>query len=233
MIQLSIIIPVLNEAEVIAENLEYLQKITADVEAEIIVVDGGSTDNTPTIANPLADHVISSPKGRALQMNAGTDIASGQYLLFLHVDTRLPSKAFPYLFPSFSSLTPVSWGFYQTELSGKAFAFRVIETMMNWRARLTHVATGDQCLFVKKSLFDQLNGFAAIPLMEDVDMSKRLRRCGSPYMVKQAAVASSRKWEQGGIVKTVCLMWYLRALYFFGVSPEHLVNKYYVCNSEK
>lgn len=236
MSQLSIIIPVFNEAGVIQENLEYLQQATVGVDTEIIVVDGGSTDKTAFIAESIADHVISAPKGRASQMNAGAGIASGEYLLFLHVDTRLPVNAFPYI--STHSLSPaeqpshkqVSWGFYRVKLSGRAHAFRIIETMMNWRASLTHVATGDQCLFVQKSLFDQLGGFAAIALMEDVEISKRLRRCDVPYVVKQSVVTSSRKWERGGIVKTICLMWYLRALYFFGVSPEYLVKKYYSAN---
>lgn len=226
--RLSIIIPVLNESQTIVRYLQDLRhRIISEQQIEIIIVDGGSTDNTVALVAPYADYMVCAPKGRASQMNAGAQQASGEYLLFLHADTQLPENAFSFL-QSYPYPYPYpQWGFYRVALSGKAWFFRVIERMINWRSCMTQVATGDQCLFVRHSLFLSVSGFSNIPLMEDVDISKRLRRQFSAYIVNTPVVTSSRKWEQGGIVKTITLMWYLRGLYFFGVSPHYLVKKYY------
>jgi rSAM/selenodomain-associated transferase 2 len=222
MIQLSIIIPVLNEAKTIVANLHALQKATSSVSAEIIVVDGGSDDGTADLSRPYVDKVISAPKGRASQMNAGAKQAVGDVLLFLHGDTLLPDDDSLVLLPS------SDWGFFRIRLSGGHIAFRMIEHMINIRSQLTRVATGDQCLFVKKKRFTQLNGFATIPLMEDVELCKRLRVNTKPMVISSPVISSSRRWEEKGIVRTVMLMWYLRALYFLGVSPSVLLKKYYV-----
>jgi rSAM/selenodomain-associated transferase 2 len=221
MTQLSIIIPVLNESAAISQNLEYLRTITQSITAELIVVDGGSTDNTVALSEVSADKVIQAEKGRAIQMNTGAQQASGQYLLFLHADTQLPKKGFSFLSEA------KDWGFYPVRLSGPSWIYRIIGTLINLRSTWTKVATGDQCLFIEKGLFDRLGGFANIPLMEDVDMSKRLRQQGSPYIASCSVETSSRKWEQEGVIKTILLMWYLRFLYFIGVSPSYLVKKYY------
>lgn len=225
-IQLSIIIPVCNEADTIGKNLQCLRdtiSLLAGVPPllEIIVVDGGSTDSTVALARPYVDTIIQAKKGRASQMNAGAAQATGTFLLFLHADTRLPSKAFSFLSSNHQ------WGFYRVLLSGKAWPFRIIEAMINWRSCITQIATGDQCLFIRRHCFVSMQGFANIPLMEDIEISKRLRKQCAAYIIDEPVITSSRKWEQKGIVNTVLLMWYLRGLYFLGVSPHYLVKKYY------
>lgn len=222
-IQLSVIIPILNESKTIIAQLQCLQKKikSSSANVEIIVVDGGSDDSSAQLATPYADIVLSSARGRALQMNAGATVASGDSLLFLHSDTVLPDVPFPFLHNNFS------WGFYYVRLSGASLWFRIIETMICLRSRLTRVATGDQCLFIKTSVFKELQGFASIPLMEDVEISKRLRKKYIPMIVQSPVVTSSRRWEKKGMIKTILLMWLLRALYFFGVSPEKLHRYYY------
>lgn len=225
--QLSIIIPVLNEAATIVVFLESLKKISSIINSEIIVVDGGSQDNTVVLAQTLANKVLLSEKGRAKQMNLGSENAAGKFLLFLHSDTFFPvgRASVDDLFPFINH--PVKWGFYPVRLSGQHFLFRVIERMMNARSRLTSVATGDQCFFIDKVFFDGCGKFKNIPLMEDVELSKRLRRNSSPYIPSIKVITDSRRWEKNGILKTIVLMWYLRALYFFGVSPKKLAVRYY------
>ena len=225
--RLSIIIPVLNEAEGICAFLQSVQQTIQHQAIEVIVVDGGSTDGTAELANKYADQLLISSKGRALQMNMGARYARAPNLLFLHSDTQLPAPPLSFPFLSASLEDHYLWGFYRVKLSGDGISLRIIETMMVWRSSITEVATGDQCLFIKKTLFDQLLGFAEIPLMEDVEMSKRLRRMTPPLVIREPVVTSSRRWEKHGILKTVCKMWYLRALYFFGVSPHSLARYYY------
>jgi rSAM/selenodomain-associated transferase 2 len=222
-LRLSIIIPVLNEADVIQKQLLELKK-SLNADNEIIVVDGGSHDDTVILAENLADRVIISPqKGRAFQMNAGAALAQGDTLLFLHSDTCLPNH-----FTHFDFIkNEKKWGFFRVRLSGTQWQFRIIETMMNLRSQFTAIATGDQGIFIKRQFFEDLKGFAEIPLMEDVELCKRLRKYASPLIVKETVTTSSRRWEQHGIVKTILLMWRLRLDYFFGVSPSVLVKRYY------
>ncbi len=221
---LSIIIPVLNESATIGQHLRRLKQQVQGIDAEIIVVDGGSDDDTFSLANAVADVVIRSEKGRAKQMNAGAKCASGDILLFLHIDTFFPDASVQSIFPFLNQ--EFVWGFYTLRLSGISIFFRVIETMINIRSRTTQVATGDQCLFIKKQLFMDMGGFADMPLMEDVEITKRLRRLSSPFVVKSPLITSSRRWEKHGIMQTVLLMWSLRALYFIGVSPNRLARWY-------
>lgn len=219
---LSIIIPVYNEAALIQERLKQLKKII-DSTIEIIVVDGVSNDESLPLARALVDRVLTAPKGRALQMNAGAKVAQGRYLLFLHIDTQLPES----FLKALAALDGQEWGFFAVALSGQQFEFRIIECMMNVRSRLTAVATGDQCIFVKKELFEKVGGFKNIPLMEDVDISKRFRKMSKPYYIKQKVITSSRRWEEFGIWKTVFLMWRLRFAFFMGVDPTTFSGKYY------
>ncbi|MFA7553444.1 MAG: TIGR04283 family arsenosugar biosynthesis glycosyltransferase [Spongiibacteraceae bacterium] len=221
---LSIVIPVLNESGVIEAALYHLQRLR-EQGCELIVVDGGSADNTVALAQPLADRVVVSTKGRALQMNAGADHAAGQWLLFLHVDTYMPEGLAGFLH-ALQNLD-LDWGFFPLRLSGGHFLFRLIERAINIRSRLTSVATGDQCLFIRRSTFNASGQFPAIPLMEDVALSKSLRKQSRPFIGPVPVVTSSRRWEKKGIVKTVLLMWMLRLQFFLGVSPQRLFKRYY------
>ena len=222
---LSIIIPVLNEAALIPTRLNQLHKIINDT-VEVIVVDGGSDDNSLALAREVADKAIISPKGRALQMNAGAEVAEGNYLLFLHIDTELPEA----LLENLNILDGGDWGFFAVALSGTHFEFRIIERMINIRSRLTSVATGDQCIFIKKNVFDKIGAYKNIPLMEDVEISKRLRKISRPQFIKQKVTTSSRRWEELGIWQTVCLMWRLRLAFFMGVDPNTFAERYYPKN---
>jgi rSAM/selenodomain-associated transferase 2 len=224
----SIVIPVLNDADALQCTVAQLQSLRAS-SVEIIVVDGGSDKNNLVILDqyvaPFVDHFLCASRGRALQMNAGAAVAKSDYLLFLHADTILPA--------SFLSLlsrwidTSVVWGFFRPKLSGEHKLLRWIERGMYCRSRLTAVATGDQVLFVRRDVFDRVGGFPSIPLMEDVAMSKCLRRVAAPFVCQDAVITSSRRWEQRGIIKTILLMWSLRFLYVVGVSPQTLGRWYY------
>lgn len=223
--KISIVIPVINESELLPRRLGDLQSIR-DSGHEVIVVDGGSEDNSLEVAAPLADKVGQCNRGRARQMNLGAQLASGDVLLFLHIDTCLP--------PDFEALVEGAlvnqdslWGRFDVRLSGDGALFTIIATAMNIRSHLTGVATGDQAMFVRKQVFQQLGGFAAIALMEDVELSKRLRHLSWPVRLKQKAIASSRRWEQKGVLKTILAMWWLRLLYFFGMNPDKIAIMYY------
>ena len=193
---------------------------------EVIVVDGGSTDGSRAACEGLVDHFITSAPGRARQMNAGAAVASGEILLFLHIDTLLPEDALMLLQAQFSRLTAL-WGRFDVRLSGTRPVFRCIEYFMNLRSRVSGVATGDQAIFVRRSVFERVGGFPELPLMEDVALSKVLRRLAPPVCLRARVVTSSRRWEQQGVARTVLLMWWLRLLYVLGVSPAALHKKYY------
>jgi rSAM/selenodomain-associated transferase 2 len=223
-LNLSIIIPVLNEAAHIVATLELLQPLRQQGH-EVIVVDGGSTDQTMQLAEPLVDQIIQSASGRAHQMNCGAALASHEILLFLHADTRLPSDAAQQIDTTLGRSMNV-WGRFDVTLSGVHFMFRVIERMINLRSRLTGVATGDQAIFVRRGVFELFGGYAEIPMMEDVEFSKCLRTISKPCCIHSPVVTSSRRWEEHGIFKTVLLMWRLRLLYFIGVAPEKLAANY-------
>lgn len=191
---------------------------------EIIVVDGGSADNTLTIAHEVTDSVIISKAGRALQMNNGASIASGDVLLFLHADTLLPDDAMQVI--SERSRKKNYWGRFDVRLSGSRYIYRLIEGLMNLRSRITSIATGDQAIFIQRNLFDRVGGFPEIVLMEDIGISRQLKKISRPVCMKQKVVTSSRRWEANGVITTVLLMWKLRLYYFFGVSPDKLSQLY-------
>ena len=224
MIKLSIIIPVFNEAGNIAASLNQLQAYRQQGH-EVIVVDGGSQDNTFDCAVGLVDKLLMSKPGRALQMNIGAEQAQGDVLLFLHADTRLPKDADKLIADVITNGR--TWGRFNVHLSGQHFFFRIIESMMNLRSCITGIATGDQAIFVKRSIFEQIGAYPEIKLMEDIELSKKLKSFGKPACIKQRVITSSRKWESNGIIRTVLLMWRLRLLHFFGVSPEKLYSQYY------
>jgi len=220
--RISIIIPVLNEASFIVQTLSGLQR-QRQAGHELIVVDGGSRDATLLLARPFADHVITSPRGRSRQMNAGAKLARGEILLFLHSDTILPKGADQLIL---RGLERKRWGRFDVRLSGRHLLFRIIAWLMNWRSRITGIATGDQAIFVQRELFETVAGFPNIDLMEDITLSKLLRKYGRPLCLPQCVVTSSRRWEKNGILRTVLLMWSLRLAYFFGADPRHLARLY-------
>ncbi len=224
LMRISIIIPVLNEVPTIAGCLGRLQTYRAQGH-EIIVVDGGSRDGTAETARPLADRVRVSPAGRARQMNHGAHAAQGDVLLFLHADTQLPDAACDVIISALREAA--RWGRFDVRLSGSAPGFRLIESMMNRRSRMTRIATGDQAMFVTKDLFHAVGGFDDIPLMEDIALSRRLKKLAPAACLRQRVVTSSRRWEENGILKTVLLMWRLRFSYWLGADPARLVRRYY------
>jgi rSAM/selenodomain-associated transferase 2 len=189
---------------------------------EIILADGGSSDGSLSHAASRVSRIIVSEKGRAHQMNAGAAVAAGDYLLFLHADTYLPEG-----FKSQIQQESADWGRFDVRLSGDHWAFRMIEFMMNWKSDKTGICTGDQAIFIKRNLFESLGGYAAIPLMEDIEMTDRLRKICKPLRVRAPLTTSSRRWEEAGILKTMLLMWYLRIRYAMGTSPDILVKQYY------
>ena len=224
MSKLSIIMPVLNEGEGIAAALDALAVLRA-LGTEVMVVDGGSRDATIQRARLRADRVIAAPRGRGLQMNAGADKASGDVLLFLHADTRLPADADHVVLNGLERSGRV-WGRFDAEIEGQSPLLVVIAWLMNLRSRLTGIATGDQAMFVRRDAFQAAGGFAAIPLMEDIELCKRLRRVSRPLCLRERVVTSGRRWEKDGVLNTVVLMWRLRLAYFLGADPKALARRY-------
>ena len=222
-IKISIIIPVLNEEINLPDVLSNLLPFRCQGH-EVIVVDGGSSDNSLLLAQQGADIVIVSKAGRALQMNSGAMVATGGIFLFLHCDTFLPDNALKVVADNYQRDN--YWGRFDVRLSGNKFVFRLIERLMNLRSRLTSIATGDQAIFIERKLFTQLGGFPEIALMEDITVCRLLRKLSSPVCLKQKVITSSRRWESNGVVATVLLMWKLRLFYFLGVSADKLGCKY-------
>jgi rSAM/selenodomain-associated transferase 2 len=221
---LSIIMPVLDEGEGIAVALDALADLRA-LGTEVIVVDGGSRDATVQRARLRADHVISSARGRAVQMNAGATKASGDVLLFLHADTRLPPAADHVVLDGLAR-SGRAWGRFDIRIAGDHPFLAVVGWLMSVRSRLTGIATGDQAIFVRRDAFQAVGGFEQIPLMEDIALSKRLKRISRPHCVAERVVTSGRRWERDGVLATILLMWRLRLAYFLGADPNELARRY-------
>lgn len=215
---ISIIIPVLNESHSITQTLMPLQKWRCRGH-QVILVDGGSEDDTVLRANGMVDKVINAPKGRANQMNAGAEQADGDVLLFLHADTLISETADQQILDALSN---TRWGRFSVKFSSDKVIFKIIAIMMNLRSCLTSVATGDQAIFVNKQLFMAVDGYPQQVLMEDIQLSKNLRRQSDMACLKATVQTSSRRWEQYGITKTIVLMWGLRLAYFMGVPTGKL-----------
>ena len=222
---LTIVVPTLNEAPGIVSFLQPLQPLRARG-VEIILADGGSRDGTVAAAAPLVDRVISARRGRASQMNAGAAVAAGDVLLFLHADCALPEHADHSILNGLAC-SRRRWGRFDVRLSGTAIMLRIVERAMNLRSRLTGICTGDQGLFVERALFEDDGGFPDIELMEDVAISRNLRKSGPPLCLPVALVTSSRRWEKNGIWRTIVLMWRLRLAYFLGAEPRQLAELYH------
>lgn len=222
--KLSIIIPVLNERDNLARQLDILQGIRKSGH-ELIIVEGGSDDGSRLAAIGKVDKYIQCQRGRAIQMNAGAQEATGDILLFLHADTILPGHFLHAV--SVACKEPECWGFFRVRLSGDKWIFRIIETCMNLRSRMTSIATGDQCLFVCRQLFRQTGGYEEIPLMEDIALCRQLNAVCPPVLLDETVTTSSRRWQRQGAVKTIISMWFLRLAYFLGVNPDRLARYYY------
>lgn len=221
--KVSIIIPVLNEAQNLSRLLPSLQMFRRHGH-EIIVVDGGSSDDSFSVAQQGADQSIISRAGRAIQMNCGASIASGDLYLFLHADSQLPDDAMQLL--GSLAVGQAVWGRFDVRLSSPRIIYRCIEGLMNWRSRLTAIATGDQAIFIERQLFDATSGYPEISLMEDIAISRLLRQQCAPVCMRSRVITSSRRWESRGVISTVLLMWKLRLYYFLGVSPDRLSRLY-------
>ena len=217
--RLAVIIPTLDEAERIRASLEALAPLRAKGH-EVIVVDGGSSDSTIERAQPLADQVLSSARGRAMQMNAGARAARAETLVFLHADTRLPALADALII---NALRVYAWGRFDVRIEGGHPLLGIVSCGMNLRSRLTGIATGDQAIFVRRDVFV---GFPEIPLMEDIAFSRAMKRVGAPACLRDRVTTSGRRWEARGLVRTIFLMWRLRLLYALGVEPQRLARDY-------
>lgn len=222
--RLSIIIPSLNEVENIQPTLDRLQPLRSRGH-EVVLVDGGSSDDTVNLARPQVDRVLNSEAGRARQMNMGASRARGDIFWFLHADT-LPPELADQTIDAVINKKALAWGRFDVRLSGRDSRLRLIEFMMNRRSRLSGIATGDQGIFVTRALFEKIGGFADQPLMEDIEISRRLKRHARPICLKQKLITSSRRWETRGIWRTVFLMWRLRLRYVLGGDPHKLVKLY-------
>ena len=217
--------PVLNEGSSVEASLASLAELRARGH-QVIVVDGGSTDNTMELARAHADTVISAHRGRAMQMNAGAAQAVGDTLLFLHADTRLPAGS-DRMIGEVLTEGVHRWGRFDVAIDGRSHGLAMVAAMMNWRSRVTGIATGDQAIFVDRATFVRVGGFPAIPLMEDIALSRILKRESSPACLRSRVITSGRRWDRDGLLRTIVTMWALRFAYFFGVGPERLARFYY------
>jgi len=219
----AIIIPTLNEAQNIVAFLEPLQSLR--MRCEIIIADGGSMDATETLVQPYVDAFLSCDnKGRALQMNQGAAYTNSEILIFLHADTLLPESALQNIATGIDK--GHQWGRFNMHLMGKHPLLNVISFMMNWRSRLSGIATGDQAIFVNKATFEAVGTYPEIALMEDIALSKLLKKITPPYCIQQAVQSSARRWESFGVGRTILLMWYLRLRYFLGTPADKLSDMY-------
>ncbi|MEJ7688615.1 MAG: TIGR04283 family arsenosugar biosynthesis glycosyltransferase [Variovorax sp.] len=220
---LAIVVPVHDEAATPAGRLLALEPLRARG-AHVVVVDGGSADDTLAIAHAHADAALVAPRGRGAPMNAGAAACTAEVLLFLNADPTLPADADRLVLEALKGSS--TWGRFDVRIDSRRPVFRCIETMINWRSRCSGIATGDQAIFVRRDTFTRVGGFPDIPLMEDIALSRALRRIAPPLCLRQRATTSSRRWEKHGVWRTVFLMWRLRAAYFLGADPARLAVKY-------
>lgn len=248
--KVSIIIPIFNEADNLSRLFQNLTSLDPAPQ-QVILIDGGSTDSSTVIAQDLIKAVLSdtssaidwqvleSNAGRATQMNAGASLASGEVLLFLHADTQLPTQAIANITAAISiratrttaisttAIRTAVWGRFDVQLDSNALMLRVVSQMINWRSRVSGIATGDQAIFIQRALFEQLGGYPDQALMEDIEISKRLKALAKPICLNRKVVTSARRWQQHGTWRTIVLMWQLRFDYWRGVSADHIRARYY------
>jgi rSAM/selenodomain-associated transferase 2 len=221
---ISVVIPTLHEEKTLPETLARLRHPAF---SEVLVVDGGSRDRTLAdiaLANPLT-RVLTAPTGRARQMNAGAAVAKGEILLFLHADTLLPPMAADIILNTMAD-TRIVGGRFDARLVPDRGLLWVVGRMMSWRSRLTGIATGDQAIFVRRKVFEELGGFPDVAIMEDIAFSRRLKQAGRVAALHSCVMTSGRRWQRHGTIRTILLMWWLRLLFFLGVSPDRLKRWY-------
>lgn len=221
--RLSVIVPMLNEEHAIAATLAAIRRGAAD--AELIVVDGGSTDASIATARPFADRVIGSSRGRAKQMNAGAAAADGDALAFVHADSIVPGD-FAAAIAAALSDPQIVGGRFDLELDERTPICRLIGRLISIRSRLSRTGTGDQALFVRRKVFERLGGFPDIALCEDLDFARRLKRAGRVACPRSRVITSARRWRRQGFARTILKMWTIRFLYLAGVPPARLVKMY-------
>ena len=226
--RISVVIPALNEAGCITRTLDKLQAVRQRGH-ELIVVDGGSIDNTLAVSKALADQLIVSRPGRARQMRAGAAAANGSVIWFLHADT-LPAADADLLIQNALEPDINRWGHFDILFSSNRLVFRMIALLMNYRSRISGIATGDQGIFIARTLYEQVGGIPEIPLMEDVALSRKLKHYSRPLVINKKLTTSPRRWEKHGIARTILKMWGLRFAYFVGIDPARL-EKYYAVNN--
>ena len=219
---ISVIIPVLNEEKTIAPILDGLKQLAP---YEIIVVDGGSDDGTREICARSGVKILSSTRGRARQMNLGAKEARGDVLLFLHADTRLPGSALSDIAEALSDTRYVG-GRFDIELDGKHWMLKVIGRLISYRSRISKVGTGDQAIFVRREIFERMGGYPEMPFMEDIAFCRTLKSLGKIACLRSRVITSARRWENDGVWRTILRMWILKLFYLAGVSPSHLKRFY-------
>lgn len=222
--KLSIIVPMFNETAVLPDLLAHLLPLQRSG-SEVLLVDGGSHDGSTTMARTAGFTVINADKGRARQMNTGAREAKGDVLLFLHADTRLPDRATRLVVQALTGSRKV-WGRFDVHITGQSPTLRLVAWMMNWRSRCTGIATGDQAIFVRRTAFQACGGFPDQPLMEDIELSRRLKRRSAPICIAERACTSGRRWESRGVWRTIFLMWQLRLAYWLGASADSIARTY-------
>jgi rSAM/selenodomain-associated transferase 2 len=220
--RIAVVMPVLNEEKNLAASVRAVQRLVPD---ELVVVDGGSTDRTRQICADLNVHCVGAPRGRAAQMNVGAARTTGEVLLFLHADTRLPDSAFDDIRAAFIDASCVG-GRFDVRLDSDRAMHKIIGAMISLRSRLSKVGTGDQAIFIRRAVFARLGGFPEIPLMEDIALSRAMKRAGKVACLRSRVVTSARRWKIEGSWRTIFKMWILKSLYLLGVSPAHLKRFY-------
>ena len=227
---ISVVVPLYNEGERVNSLLAHLRELPGLAEA--VLADASDEASSKALMDELAGRICNDPfvrlvkcptPGRALQMNAGAGQCTGEVLLFLHCDTRLPA-AVEEIHRCIARGR--AWGWFDLRLDGRGAVYRLLERMINLRARACRIATGDQGMFVERRVFAKVGGFAEISLMEDVELSRRLKKIGPPAVIPRPVLTSARRWRQDGVLRTVLLMWKLRFLYWLGGNPERLAASY-------
>ena len=220
--KITIVIPVLNEAGMIQTTL---QRLLDEPDLEVIVVDGESEDKTVKLANSMGVKVIICPGGRARQMNAGAEVATGDMLLFLHADTQLPDR-YPAIVEQVLRTPQTIAGAFELKIDGKERSLRLVERMVNWRSRFLSLPYGDQAIFLKASVFQEIGGFPDLPIMEDFELISRLKRRGKIAIAHPPVLTSARRWQRLGVWRTTLINQLMILGYFLGVPPIQLRRFY-------